>query len=909
MSADRPSFVVGERFALGDRWITPGINEIDGVRVDPKAMDVLVALVEAAPLVLSGNELLERVWPDVVVVHNVVYQAIAQLRKALGDEAHAPQYIETIPRRGYRVVAEIKYEEPTRIGRVGSFEQQLDNLPNPLTSFIGRQHELTESRNLLSSNRLLTLTGVGGCGKTRLAVALGKACQADFADGVWLVELASITGETRVGAHVARALGVSEGGAASARERLVEVLANRRLLLIMDNCEHLIDACAHLVEALLTRAPGVRIVATSREALGIGGERALQVHPLTTPDLTQHVSLLELARVESVQLFTERAVSIQQTFALTPENSAAVASICRRLDGIPLAIELAAAQVRCLSVDQISARLSDRFRLLTGGSRTALPRQRTLAATMDWSYELLPVPQRILLRRLSVFAGGFTLEAAENVGALDPLKPSEIFDLLMRLVDQSMVQVSRSNETPRYRLLETVRQYGHDRLLESTEGDLIRVRHCDYFRALSCELRRELFAECGVDVFPRFLSEQDNLELALGWCLEADPEIGLSLANSLGPLWSSLGLIGRMHWFEDFLSVSSEPTDARVEALRRAGGSAYSHGDVITARMRIEQSLLLAQTRDDRRAEASARMNLAFILKRTGAPEDASRHQSAALAIARDSGDQALLGECLCWGAASGYWIDDFELVQPLQEEGVALLRSAGHGGTLLDALMVLVLGLTYVRGDFGRAKVLLEEALSIALRLGHRPITATIYAFLGILSEVRGDYPNAVTLMQEALRVGTAIDPSQFEARSALGRVLCKLGDYDNGLKMLRDTLFWIHDNLPKSSNPHTLMSVITLGGLMIAASIRGQYARAARLYGAALMVRRNAAPWTADVTDISKNLLAQAISGETLQTLHTKLGETAFDSFVAEGASMTFEQTLALVMIDEPLGSPEAA
>jgi len=569
MSADRPSFVVGERFALGDRWITPGINEIDGVRVDPKAMDVLVALVEAAPLVLSGNELLERVWPDVVVVHNVVYQAIAQLRKALGDEAHAPQYIETIPRRGYRVVAEIKYEEPTRIGRVGSFEQQLDNLPNPLTSFIGRQHELTESRNLLSSNRLLTLTGVGGCGKTRLAVALGKACQADFADGVWLVELASITGETRVGAHVARALGVSEGGAASARERLVEVLANRRLLLIMDNCEHLIDACAHLVEALLTRAPGVRIVATSREALGIGGERALQVHPLTTPDLTQHVSLLELARVESVQLFTERAVSIQQTFALTPENSAAVASICRRLDGIPLAIELAAAQVRCLSVDQISARLSDRFRLLTGGSRTALPRQRTLAATMDWSYELLPVPQRILLRRLSVFAGGFTLEAAENVGALDPLKPSEIFDLLMRLVDQSMVQVSRSNETPRYRLLETVRQYGHDRLLESTEGDLIRVRHCDYFRALSCELRRELFAECGVDVFPRFLSEQDNLELALGWCLEADPEIGLSLANSLGPLWSSLGLIGRMHWFEDFLSVSSEPTDARVEALRQ----------------------------------------------------------------------------------------------------------------------------------------------------------------------------------------------------------------------------------------------------------------------------------------------------------------------------------------------------
>lgn len=902
MSADRPSFAFAEQFGLGDRWITPGASEIDGTRVDPKAMDVLIALVEAAPVVLSGAELLDRVWPNVVVVHNVVYQAIAQLRRVLGDETRAPRYIETIPRRGYRVVAEIKREGPRLVdGRVGGVAQRLHNLPNLLTSFVGRQHELVESHKLISSNRLIAFTGVGGCGKTRLAVALGAACRAEFADGVWLVELASITDETQVGSHVRRVLGVSEAGSASAQERLVEVLANKRLLLIIDNCEHLIDACAQLVDTLLIRTTGVRIVATSREALGIGGERALQVHPLTTPSIAQHVSLLELAQVESVQLFTERAVSIQPTFALTTENSAAVASICRRLDGIPLAIELAAAQVRFLSVEQISARLDDRFRLLTGGSRTALPRQRTLAATMDWSYELLPVPQRILLRRLSVFASGFTLEAAENITGIDPLASKEVLEHLTRLVDQSIVQVELSDGATRYRVLETVRQYGHDRLLEFAEGDQMRARHCSYFSGLASELRRELFAECGVDVFPRFLSEQDNLELALAWCFEADPEIGLTLANSLGPVWSSLGLIGRMHWFEDLLGVSSELTDVRVEALRRAGGSAFFHGDVITARDRLEQSLSLAQTIHDRTAQAYARVNLAFILRRTGTPEEASQHQSEALAIARDSGDQALLGECLCLAAASGYWIDDFELVQPLQEEGVALLRSAGHGGALLDGLVALVLGLTYVRGDFDRAKVLLEEALSIALRLGHRPIAATIYSFLGTLSEVRGDYPNAVRLMQEALHVGTAIDPSQFETRSALGRVLCKLGDYDNGLEMLRDTLSWIHDNLPKSSHPHTLMSVITLGGLMVAANTRGQYSRAARLYGAALMVRRGASPWTADVTDVSKNLLAQAISGETLQTLRARLGEGTFDTFVAEGEAMTHARVLEMALADE--------
>ena len=292
MNAERPRPVANERFRVGDRWVTPSANEIDGVRVDQKTMEVLIALVEVAPAVMSGQAILDRVWPEVVVVPNVVYQAITQLRKVLGDEAHAPRYIETIPRRGYRIVAELKRAEPALPnGRKGSFEPRMDNLPNPLTSFVGREYELAESRKLLQSNRLLTLTGVGGCGKTRLAVALGKACQADFADGVWLVELASITDETRVGAHVATALGVSEGGGASAQERLVEVLANKRLLLIMDNCEHLIDACAQLAEALLVRSPGVCIVATSREALGIGGERALQVHPLATPNVTQHPSL------------------------------------------------------------------------------------------------------------------------------------------------------------------------------------------------------------------------------------------------------------------------------------------------------------------------------------------------------------------------------------------------------------------------------------------------------------------------------------------------------------------------------------------------------------------------------------------------------------------------------------------
>ena len=452
-------------FKLGDRWVRPEVNQIDDTRIDAKAMEVLVALAELSPAVVSGSALLDRVWPNVVVVNNVVYQAIAQLRKALGDEARSPRYIECVPRRGYRLIAEI-------VGGVDLSRSSADiphNLPQDLTSFIGRERELTELDELVIHRRLITLTGVGGCGKTRLALAVARACVPNFPDGVWLVDLAPVTDATQVVRAIAKSLHIQDAKDRSIHDSVVESLINSRSLLVLDNCEHVVDACARFAEMLLREGTELRILATSREGFGIGVEQPWPVQPLAIPKGDDASSIAQLATIESVRLFVERATVVQRNFSLAEANAEAVAEICRRLDGLPFAIELAAARMRDMSAEQIKLKLRDRFRLLAAGSRTALPRQRTLQATLDWSHQLLLEPERKLLRRLAVFAGDFSAEAAAALAeTLDESRHT--FEVLTRLVDQSMLQVDPA--TGRYRMLETVRQYADDRLGESGESDV-----------------------------------------------------------------------------------------------------------------------------------------------------------------------------------------------------------------------------------------------------------------------------------------------------------------------------------------------------------------------------------------------------------------------------------------------------
>src|ERR671917_1439263 len=411
-------------------------------------------------------------------------------------------------------------------------------LPSELSSFVGREEELAEVKRLLVNDRLLTLTGSGGCGKTRLALAVARELLEGFEDGVWLVELASLADPSLVPQVVASTLGVREQPGRSLTETLSDYLSSKKMLLVLDNCEHLIEGCAELAEALLRSCPELRVLATSREALGITGEVAWPVPSLSLPDVRRLPDIESLPSYESARLFVERAAAVKPTFALTEQNASSVAHICYRLDGIPLAIELAAARTKVLSVEEIAARLGDSFRLLAAGSRTAMPRQRTLHATMDWSHQLLSQKERVLFRRLSVFAGGFTLEAAESICAGEELQRNEVLDLLSHLVDKSLVIMWEDRTGTRYRLLETIRQYGKERLEEVGEAAHVRERHAGCYLAVAEEAEPELKGERQVTWLEPLETEHENLRVTMAWLLgRGESEEAARLGWALWLFW------------------------------------------------------------------------------------------------------------------------------------------------------------------------------------------------------------------------------------------------------------------------------------------------------------------------------------------------------------------------------------
>lgn len=421
-----------------------------------------------------------------------------------------------------------------------------NNLPMQLTSFIGREREMGEIRALLSRSRLLTLVGSGGSGKTRLALQVAAELLEAYKDGVWLVELAALTDAGLLAQTVAAALNLREQPGRTVEATLTDYLQPRQILLVLDNCEHLLLACAELGEGLLRTCPQLRLLSTSRESLAISGELTYRVPSFAVTELRQLTSVDALIQNEAVRLFVDRATLAAPAFKLTERNVAAVAQICDRLDGIPLAIELAAGRMKGMSVEQIAARLDDRFRLLTGGSRTALPRQQTLRATMDWSHEMLSDSERTVLRRLSVFAGGWTLEAAEAVCAGDGPEPGDVLDLVTHLVDKSLVFMEAPDGEARHRFLETIRQYARDRLMEASEADRVRDRHRDWCIQLAEQAEPHLTSAAQAVWFERLELENHNLRAALEWTKAGGaPEMGLRLA---GPLWRFWNVHG--YWRE-----------------------------------------------------------------------------------------------------------------------------------------------------------------------------------------------------------------------------------------------------------------------------------------------------------------------------------------------------------------------
>ncbi|SNS71069.1 non-specific serine/threonine protein kinase [Streptosporangium subroseum] len=472
-------------------------------------------------------------------------------------------------------------------------------LPSEVTSFVGRRHEVTDVKRFLSGAHVVTLTGAGGVGKTRLALRVAADVRRAFRDGVWLVELAALDTPELLVQTVAGALDIRDRSSRPRLEVLVEHLREKQALVILDNCEHLLHECAVLAETLIRVAPDLRILATSRQPLGIAGEQTLAVPPLALPDSdVPRPSVEALAQCDAVRLFAERAGAVLPDFAVTDDNREAVEGICRRLDGIPLGIELAAVRLRALSVQQLLDRLDDRFRLLTAGSRAVLPRHQTLRALIDWSYTLCTDQERLLWERVSVFSGGLGLEAAETVCSGDGIDREEIVDLVIGLVDKSVLIREEYPSGVRYRLLETIRQYGRDRLRESGEEEGLRRRHRDWCQDLVTRAEREWFGPNQVMWFTRLRGEHSNLRTALDFCLTAPGEVerGLAIATAMRFYWIAAGFLheGRC-WLNPLLAAGAERSVFRGRALCVNARLAVLQSDFTAAESMLEESRSLAK--------------------------------------------------------------------------------------------------------------------------------------------------------------------------------------------------------------------------------------------------------------------------------------------------------------------------
>jgi predicted ATPase/class 3 adenylate cyclase len=644
------------------------------------------------------------------------------------------------PERVYQVVhPQLRMDFPA----LRALEATPNNLPQQVTSFIGREKELAEVKNQLRRTRLLTLFGAGGLGKTRLSLQVAADVLDDYADGVWFVDLAAMTDERLVPQAVALALGVKEEAGRPVIEALVKHVRDRRLLVILDNCEHLVRACGALAKQLLQAGPHFKILASSREHLRVKGETSYPVQPLRVPDPQEKISLEALTRCEAACLLVDRARAVQPAFQVTDENAGAVADICSRLDGIPLALELAAARVRALPVEEIAARLTDRFRLLTRGDRTALPRQQTLRASIDWSYDLLTDQERALLRRLAVFAGGLTLEAAEAVGVDGDVGKADVLDLLTNLVEKSLVTLEAQGK--RYRLLETVREYAQERLNESGERDQTCARHLAFYVALAETAMPELVGPKQGAWLAQLDLERENLIAAHAWCDHAKDgaELGLRLAHSAKQYWSKRGLLGLRHRLtvEALARAGAqEPSLARCRGLFSAGQVCCFMGRFGDATRYLEECLAIARELDDKGRIAAALQYLGIASLGEGDLAMARGHLEEGLALARAQGDKRELAAAINALAQLDRAEGSLQTAEPLYEKVLALAHELGDRELIAIALLNLAM-VAVSRHSADRARRMLIEVIEIAEETGAKRLGQSLLEVCAGLASLSLEY------------------------------------------------------------------------------------------------------------------------------------------------------------------------
>jgi predicted ATPase/DNA-binding winged helix-turn-helix (wHTH) protein len=598
--SNRPEAIEFGRFKLH-----PQRRELlaDGVPVElgGRAFEILLALVEADGAVLGKDELIARVWPGRVVEENNLLVQIGALRKALGPDR---TLVRTVARYGYQLCGPLRVVSAST--GVSAEPATRTNLPMRVTELIGREAELVAICALANTHRLLTLSGAGGIGKTSLSIECGRVLMPQFADGVWIAELGPLSDPQLVPVTVGGAVGLTLGGEMPSAERVAAALGSRQVLLILDNCEHLIEATARMAEAVLRVNPNAHLMATSREPLRVRGEQMYVVPVLTVPDETTE-DHEELMSSGALRLLLARALAADPRLSLDGRAMVAAAGICRCLDGIPLAIELAAARLPALGVDGLAARLNDRFKLLAGGHRTALARHQTLRATLDWSYELLPPIERTVLRRLGVFAGAFTLDSAGAVVCDADISVSEVVGCLANLVAKSLVTVDLSRTVPSYRLLETTRAYALEKLPVEAELDAVSRRHAEYYRGLIEAAAAQWDSHPRAAWLAAHAGYLDNVRAALDWAFSprGDTGIGVALTVASVPLWMHLSLMEECHVRAQraLASVNDAPgSDPRheMQLYSALGGSLnYARKSVEESDAAWNRALELAERLDD----------------------------------------------------------------------------------------------------------------------------------------------------------------------------------------------------------------------------------------------------------------------------------------------------------------------
>jgi len=770
------------------------------------------------------------------------------------------------------------------------------NLPQRLTSFIGREEEVTAITALINQHRLLMLTGIGGIGKTGLCLQVGRQMLAAFLDGVWLVELAPLADPALVPQAAAYALGLREASEPtmdaadpglraspnrSILQRLLDYLQERHCLLILDNCEHLIKATAHLAETLLQACPGVKILASSREALGVPGEAHFQVPSLSIPNNDQPPSLDEWHQYDALRLFVDRATTVLPAFQVTPANITHLVQICRRLDGIPLALELAAARVKVLTTEQIAARLDDRFHLLTGGRRTALPRQQTLRALIDWSWELLTPTEQLLLPRLSVFAGGMTLEAVEAVCAGDGLDVSDLLDLLSELVNKSLVIVHRKQgQEIRYRLLETIRQYAQEKLGPTEQRATLRQRHLNYFLHLAEQAEPALFGPDQATWLQRLDQELDNLRLALNWALETDREAGLRLITTVWPFWDGRYVSAGEAWLVKLLAQAELiAPDIKAQAFWVSSRFNRQLGHFDRARLLLEQSLALYQELSDPQGIARCHLLMTWFM----APEERQAILSEYLAHFRASGDTLGAAEVLRYLGFFAGQQTNYEQARVYLQESESLYRELGHLSGIADVLNILGT-LAIGQEDYDTACPLLEESLAIEDLLGSRK-SSSILMHLGLLHFRRGDDQQARTYLEKSLSLSqqTGEYHLSYWILAHLGYVCLKEGELARAGKLFVKSL--------RQFQPMEKIGVdYTLEGLASLAVSQKQPARAVRLFA-----------WTEATRAAMQHPrppIEQAEVARDMAAIREMINEEAYTAAYSEGKAMTMDEAIAYAL-----------